>query len=95
MRTVAVLATALASVAMFAAPASAHKVPKAYQCVPIEGNSSPAFDKTCDVWFTNGEFAGACGCDPGFTLFDPVASMLTIQDQDSSGGSHPPKASGS
>jgi hypothetical protein len=52
-----------------------------------------AYDKTCDVWFTNGEFAGECGCAEGFSLFDPVNSLLTIQNDDStaSGG----KASGS
>ncbi len=93
MKTAAVFSVVLASVALFAGSASAHTVAKVFQCVPVEGNSSPAYDKTCDVWFTNGEFAGACGCDKGFALFDPINSLLTIQDDNSSGGGS--KASGS
>lgn len=93
MKTTAVFGAVLASVALFAGPAAAHKVPKAFQCVPIEGNSSPAYGKTCDVWFTNGEFAGECLCEKGFSLFDPINSLLTIQDDDTTGTGG--KASGS
>jgi len=93
MKTAAVFGAALASVALFAGPAAAHKVSKSFVCIPIEGNSSPAYDQACDVWFTNGEFAGSCGCAEGFSLFDPINSLLTIQDGNSTGGGR--KASGS
>ena len=93
MKTAAVFGAVLASVALFAGPAAAHKVPKSFQCIPIEGNSSPAYDQTCDVWFTNGEFAGACGCAEGYSLFDPLNTLLTIQDDNSTGSGG--KASGS
>jgi hypothetical protein len=93
MKTAVVFGAMLASVALFAGPAAAHKVPKAFQCVPIEGNSSPAYGQTCDVWFTNGEFAGECGCADGFSLVDPRSTLLTIQDED--GSASPGKASGS
>jgi hypothetical protein len=81
--------------ALFAAPASAHRVPKTFQCVPIEGTPGSTYDKSCQVWWANGEFAGSCDCEPGFVLFDPINSLLTIQDGGSSGGGKPPKASGS
>lgn len=93
MKTAAVFGVVMASVALFAGPAAANKVPKAFQCVPIEGNSSPAYDQTCEVWFTTGEFAGECGCAEGFSLVDPKNAILTIQDEDSSAS--PDKASGS
>lgn len=93
MKTAAVFGAVLASVALFAGPAAAHKVPKAFQCVPIEGNMSPAYNQTCDVWFTNGEFAGDCICAEGFSLVDPRSTLLTIQNEDSTAS--PDKASGS
>jgi hypothetical protein len=89
MKTAAVFGAVLASVALFADPAVAHKVPKSFPCVPIESNSSPAYD----LWFTNGEFAGACDCAVGLTLVDPSNSLLTIQDGNSTGAGG--KASGS
>ncbi len=46
-----------------------------------------------DVWFTNGEFAGECGCAEGFSLVDPTSALLNTQDEDSSAS--PGKASGS
>jgi hypothetical protein len=97
MRNVAVFGAVVASmVMMFAGPAAAHRIPKPFQCVPIEGNMSPAYGQTCDVWWANGEFAGSCECEPGFALFDPINSLLEIEDDGSSGGGYrPPKASGS
>jgi hypothetical protein len=95
MRAVAIFGAAIASMAILAGPAAANRIPKAFHCVPIEGNMSPAYGQTCDVWLTNGEFAGSCECEPGFTLFDPTSSLLNIDDDESSGGYGPPKASGS
>lgn len=94
MRSVAVLGVVAASMAVFAAPASAHKISKTFQCIPVEGTAGSAYDQACQVWFTNGEFAGSCGCDPGFVLFDPISTLLTTHDEGSSGGG-PSKASGS
>lgn len=97
MRTVAVFGVLAASVAMLASgPAAAHKIPKPFQCIPVEGNMSPAYEQTCDVWWANGEFAGPCECDPGYALFDPISSLLNIETEASTGdGYDPPKASGS
>ncbi len=95
MRSLAVLGVAAATVALFAAPASAHRIPKTYQCIPIEGTPGSVYDQVCQVWWANGEFAGSCGCDPGYVLFDPISSLLTTHDHGSSGGGSPPKASGS
>ena len=81
MKIAAVLGAGLASVALFAGPVSA----KDYACVPIEGNPLPMYHMSCD--------AGSCHCDSGFALVDPTESLLTIQNEDSSGSSS--KASGS
>jgi|SwirhirootsSR2_FD_contig_31_10438213_length_299_multi_7_in_0_out_0_1 hypothetical protein len=93
MKTAAVFGAVLASVALFAGPAAAHKVPKTFECVPIEGTSGSVYNLTRYIWFTTGEFADKEECLPGYVLFDPVSTLLTIQDDNTtaSGG----KASGS
>jgi len=80
MKMYAVLGAVLASATLFAGPAVANKIPKPFQCIPIEGNTSPAYDKTCEIWVTNGEFAGDCGCKEGFALYDPLNTILKIPD---------------
>lgn len=95
MKTAAIVGAVVASVALFAGPAAAHTVPKQFQCVPIEGNQSRPFEKSCDVWFTNGEFAGDCSCGEGFSLYDPISTLLQTQDQNTTGSGSPGKASGS
>jgi hypothetical protein len=96
MRAVAVFGAVVASMVMFAGPASAETTSKAFQCVPLEGNMSPAYGQTCDVWQENGEFAGSCECEPGFVLFDPISALMKIEDKGvTEGGYRAPKASGS